>query len=543
MERPALRRPFAFGGALPWVAAALLAPLFAAFVWQHGLCSVGDDSVSYLVLARWISGRADAWLAPWVPWHTHFPPVFPAVLALLGADAADLLPAHLAVAGFAALATGLLARHAALRLGSVAAGLLVALGFVATPTAWVSLKGVLSESLFLLVTLAALHYHATRIERALAPGRAFLVLGLLLAVAYLTRAIGITLVAAYVLRSVLEAAAGRDRRLHPWLALLPVGVLAASWMLLRPGGRVYGATGSEMVRAWLTEPGVASHAAYDAFAGGWLASFMAESGAPPLQAALLALLGALAIAGALRAARRNRLDGWYVLLCAALVFAWPFGENNTRRLLYPLVPLALLHAAEIAMILTRSLPTTLRGPVAATLVAAPLTACLPALALVAQKSADREPFVAGGRYAARDIVQYYTTVNAARARAFAAKHAAILSGLERLAADTPQGSRVMWLRPEYVALLGRREGVPAYFEWDARRTAAEIRDAGVDYVVFASLSKTDLHQRSGEPAANFAEVETFCRRRTVIANAVTGQPEYVLLEVDRAALARYLAPE
>ncbi len=81
---------------------------------------MGDDSVSYLVLACWIAGEAGPLLMPWLPWHIHFGPLFPLPLAMTGGGS-DLVAAHLVVAGFAALSVLLLARYAAAALGSDAA--------------------------------------------------------------------------------------------------------------------------------------------------------------------------------------------------------------------------------------------------------------------------------------------------------------------------------------------------------------------------------------------------------------------------------------
>jgi len=56
----------------------------------------------------------------------------------------------------------MLYRYAAFQLASARAGLLVVALFLLTPTAWTSITGILSEPLYLFVSLAALHFHATR---------------------------------------------------------------------------------------------------------------------------------------------------------------------------------------------------------------------------------------------------------------------------------------------------------------------------------------------------------------------------------------------
>jgi hypothetical protein len=91
-----------------------------------------------------------------------------------------------------------------------------------------------------------------------------------------------------------------------------------------------------------------------------------------------------------------------------------------------------------------------------------------------------------------------------------------------------------------VALLGAREGVPWYYAWDARRMAREVRDARVDYLVVARLYKTDLDGQSGDPFATLRGIEAYSHPVLVLPNAVVGGDEFVLLAVDRAALATWL---
>jgi hypothetical protein len=522
-----------------WVLAAAALPFFVAFGWQDGIATIADDSVSYLALARWLSGDVDGFLAPWLYWHTHFPPLFPMALAATG-GARDPAIAHLVVAAFAAAGVFAVARYAALRLHSDAAGLGIALAFLALPTAWISVKGILSESMFLVVSLAALHVHDRWVARAERPLRTALVFGLLLAAALLTRAAAVTLVAAYVARAAVEFAANRERRAGLWLPLLPPALLVAAWIAVRPGGHTYDQTIGGLVAAWLRDPVLVMSVGAASFFDGWVASFMAQGDVMGVPRVVFAAFGLVALGGALRAAARNRLDGWYALFTVGLTLVWVFSENNMRRLLYPIVPLALLHATEAIVAATRGLAPRPRRLVFAAACALPLLLCIPATALVAQKSLDRTPLVPGSRYAAADITEYYTVVNVVRARALAAKHAAVLAGLDRLTTDTPPGARIMWMRPEYIALLGHRAGVPYYFGWDGRRMAREVRDSRTDFIIVAGMYKSDLDMRAGDAAVTLREIAPYATPRTVLVNAVTGENEYMLMQVHPGALEAYL---
>jgi hypothetical protein len=519
--------------------AAVAAPFLAFFVWQSGLASVGDDSVSYLVIARWLGGDAEL-IRPWLKWYTHFPPLFPLVLALTGGSS-DLLTAHLVVAAFAALSVALLGRYAAIRLEGHGAGVALALAFLMLPTAWISVKGILSESMFLAISLGALHFHEVRVARDRPGVGTYLFFGVLLAAAILTRVVGIMLAAAYAAHLAVAFLAHRDRRAAAWLPLAPAAVLVGSWMALRPGGHVYGFTLGKVLAAWIDNPVRALETAGVAFSNGWLASFMADATVTGAPRFLIYMLGAIALAGTCRAIARNRLDGWYVVLSAIIVFFWPFGETQTRRLLYPLVPLALMHAVEVLVAVAVFLRLPHPRLAAAAALAVPLLPCIPAIILIGEKSLDRMPLLPGSAYSAADITEYYTTINVARARQLAARHAVVLGGLERLARDTPPDARVMWVRPEYVGVLGKRASAANYFDWDARRLAREVRDAKVDFIVIASVYKSDLEQHAGDAAVALRQIEPYVSHRMVLSNPVTGQDEFILMAVDRVALDAYLA--
>ena len=69
----------------------------------------------------------------------------------------------------------------------------------------------------------------------------------------------------------------------------------------------------------------------------------------------------------------------------------------------------------------------------------------------------------------------------------------------------------MWMRPEYVALLGRRAGVPYEYRWDARALAEAVSRTGTHFIVAAALGKTDAAQLSGDPAGGPGDSRSLTR--------------------------------
>jgi len=528
------------GAAALFALAAILVLRFAG----HGpIASVGDDSLSYLDLARLFAGAAGPHLAPWIPFETRFPPLFPLALAAAG-GATDTDTAHLVVALFAVAATAMVWRYGTLRLRGPAAGLALMAAFLLTPSAWISIRGILSESMYLCIVVAALDCHARFLEGRAASAAAWLGFGTLVAAAVLTRAAGIALVAAFIVQAAIAHARGTaPGRWRPVLALVPVAAAQAAWLVLRPeaSGGAYGRLAGQLLAAWVQAPiAVAGLAAHSLF-GGWMESFLAEaSGSVPIQC-VFAALGALALAGSIRAARANRLDGWYALASVALAFTWVFSEDAARRLLYPVLPVLLLHAAEMAIALARRGGSRGTALLVGAGLALPALLCVPAFALVQQKSLDRAPVFPWARYALADMTDYYRVVNLQRARALGAKNAAVLAGLEAIGRTTEPGARVMWMRPDYVALLGGRDSVPFYYDGGPDALARRVVESRADYVVAARLYKTDLNGRQGDPFAALAGIERYARAQFVVPNPFLGGEEFALLKVDRAAAERAAA--
>jgi hypothetical protein len=237
--------------------------------------------------------------------------------------------------------------------------------------------------------------------------------------------------------------------------------------------------------------------------GGWIRTFTADSDVHWLTKGVFALVGLLGIGGAILRARANRLDGWYVLILLAIVFTWLFSEDSNRRLLYGLVPILLIQAALFMRYVLRRMGSTQRRLLTGAIVALPTLLGFPAFLLVQERSWDREAIYPGLRYRFRDMADYYTTLDLSAARAVAAKHAAVLAGLESVREVTPPGARVMWLRPDYVAVLGHREGVPLFRAAQRGEFLRKVRDSRTGYVVVSSLFKAGMDGDESSPEQRF----------------------------------------
>jgi len=520
------------------------AGLMLHFAWHHGLASLGDDSVGYLTLAQWIAGSASPFVREWVPYHTNFPPLFPLVLAATGGATPDFLAGHMVVALCAIASLVPLYRFAALLLGDerVAAG--VVLLFLLLPTAWIGLLPLQSETLYLLISLGILAWHGSRMSAGQATTRDEWILGMLLGLAIVTRVAALALVAAYVVHA---ACALRRRQTTPARCVrpvLPAAALAFLWLVSWPAfrGRNYGLGLEAIARLASGDPAGLVVAGYRSLADGWVASFAMQPDVHVTTRCVILAVGVLALAGAVLRARRNALDGWYVLAALAMIFLWYQPVNVTRRLLYPLVPVMLVHAALFVRFACARLPSPLSRRVpAAAAIALPLLFALPPLIVVQLRAFDRAPLVRGEPESFSQFTEAYTTLSEPAARALVAREIAVVQGLRALAQETPPGARILWMRPDYVALLGHRQGVPWLYREGLAGLAARARRERADYVIVSSISKADIEGGLAPRFDTFSALSAFAAPVAVKANAVLGDVEFALMRIDPAALEAYLA--
>jgi hypothetical protein len=527
---------------LALAALALVAGAFAvAFAWQPGLASIYDDSVSYLIMAQafspW-SAASDAVLAAWPA--QKYPPLFPMLLAL-GGGASDWRIAHAWVAASFAASVFLLGIHARNVTGSARLGFAAALAYAWLPGTWLNMKGILSEFPFTALALAALVWQH-RLRAGPASRRYYLVLGLILSAALLTRTIGVALVAAVAVAGIASSRRTAARAgLLPWAVLPPI-VLAGLWYVVRPKGGedAYVAFSAGMAQG-AAEHGVAWALSImgfnaSALADAWYNALLIYWGEPWRPAFIAAsFVGLSAAAGSIARAWKGEADGLYVLASAAILVAWPF-PGQMYRLALPLIPLLLVHALWLweraAARFAGEESARRMAPYAAML---PLALGVPAVVFyIAGRAATGEEVVVPG-YRVGGIAEFYRIPDRRSAEENARQQIGIFADLEQVRRTTPGGARVMWYAPDYVALLAGRRGV-ALARSDAAAMAAQMRAARPDYIYFAAVHPRDSAGRLGNPLDGVSAALPFADAVWQRVGA-QGRLESVLLRVDAARLA------
>jgi hypothetical protein len=518
--------------------AVIAATIAVAFTWQPGLASLFDDSVSYLVLAQAFSPFGEASPAVLAAAAAEkYPPLTAWLIALAG-GAFDWRIAHATVAlafGASVFTLGWLARHVS---GSAAVGVAAALAYAWLPGAWLNVKGILAEFPYMAISFAALALHASW-KGSAATRRQAMLLGVLLAAAFLARTIGVALVAAVcaaeALRWVRRRESDRLRSLA-WIAGIPVAS-ALLWYALRPSGGedAYAAFGAQLARD-ASERGfdfaaalLASNAA--ALRDAWLNALLIFWGEPWKPGFVVASLVGIAGLGAmLWRALRFEADGLYGVTFLAILLAWPF-PGQMYRLALPIVPLVLVHFLWACARLAGRLDPSTASRRAALGAALPLAVCVPAvLFYIAPRAAGGAGD--GGAMRPADIAEFYRIPAGPSAEASARAQIGVFEDLRRIGETTPPQARVMWYWPNYVALLAHRHGVRLERPRDAAGLAAQVRATRADYIYLAELHPRDSARRAGhplDPAAHAAALGRVVWHRA----SAAGNMQAVLVEVDR----------
>jgi hypothetical protein len=337
----------------PWMVTLLVsaAVLAVGVALVDGLpVGVTNDDGMYVILAKSLAtGHGYRWLnLPGAPQATHFPPGYPAVLALLWlvvpAFPANVILFKLANAVFmavAAAATFALARKR-LEMSDAAAAAITLGALLSIPMLTLSTI-VMSEALFLALLVPTLLV-AERVCESRAKPRDVFMLAVLACLATLVRTHGVALIAAIVLLFALR----RRYRDAAIVAAVTVALLAPwqLWVSIHSSAVPSAMRGNyESYGAWLAAgfraEGLALVGRTVARTTTELASMFATLVAPSLPGAvrLLALAALLAsfVVGARELWRRAPVTGAFLGIYVIIVVLWPFAPTRFVWGVWPLV--------------------------------------------------------------------------------------------------------------------------------------------------------------------------------------------------------------
>ena len=319
--------------------------LLIKFVSHDGLSSFASDSANYMVMARYLSPWHEATLAIQDAWNKQdFPVFFPFILALSGA-AYNYIYAHILTAFFLILSLPFVYLFSRQILTSPFQAILFTIIFALSPAVWMNSLGILSENLYIFLSLIGILYFK---KINLKNNSSLFILGLLFAALILTRTIGICLLAAYFLVSLIKIY--KDKKyslnfLYPVLVCLIIilvtklfhNITIPEQYLDQLFNLVSTTSAEEQYHYNLSEQ---LGAIVDAWFVSWLYYWNNELA---LSYLIFALVGILALFGLVLRLFKNELDAHYLILYLFILLIWPH-PGQAARFIYPVLFIILFHA-------------------------------------------------------------------------------------------------------------------------------------------------------------------------------------------------------
>jgi len=356
-----------------------------AFAWNRESAGFLSDDAVYLLMADGFSpfGTGQPALTAYVLREALFPPLYPLLLALLGAGSGTLLWAHLITTTTLVVALGIYGLWINSQLRDLVPAIgLVAIFALAPGTLLMDLE-LLSEFPYLMFTLVALWLA----ERARINDRGHAWIALCVGLATLTRTAGLSLLVAFALWLFRHRVRGRAK----WLTLALIPSIAwlcyKKWVLATKGA--YTTFWSSLWQQSLADPGYAVSFLENQSKALWQALLNTLD----LQPSHLTqfMLAATLLAGLpvwIRRLRLCHLDAWYLLIGGTMVLLYPF-PGYFARLFLPWVPIVLFYAYQGVLGITAGWGEVRGKPALAYLyLAALLLTLMPSVGFISHRLAE-----------------------------------------------------------------------------------------------------------------------------------------------------------
>ena len=473
--------------------------LLINFVANDSLSSFATDSANYVVMARFLSPWHSATTAVVSAWPAQdFPVFFPLVLALSGA-AYDYYLAHAVTVIFLILSIPVIyILMQRLSQSRISAAVIVIL-FAVCPATWVNSLGILSENLYILLTIISLWLYQRLDYHNKVQLCAF---GLLLAVVVLTRTIGISLLAAYsllVLQKFYKNKAEKIRSLLP--AVIAITVIAAAQVFHHttvPDQYIDQMLGLMDGSEKKMEQGFNLLQQLKALVDAWFVSWMYYwNNQLAIAYLFFCALGVLALAGLGQRLLKMELDAMYLAIYLLILLLWPH-PGQSARFLYPVLFLLLLNACYAGQSLLSLFRPKSRFYLTSLLTLLALFSTLPA------QSYTYHRYQLGSELGCQFYKEFYTLPDLKEARQQCAMQSVMHADLMALKEITKANDRIMYFIPAYVALLAERVAVPIRFGKDEEGKIVLLKDKQAEYVYLS-----ELHPRKTRKEINGLAVAPF----------------------------------
>ena len=341
---------------LPWSSASIFAVLIFlvlaaclyAFSWNSESAGFLSDDAVYLLMADGFSPfrTAEPGLTAYVMREALFPPLYPLLLAVLGAGSGSLLWAHLITTTTLVLALGIYGLWINSRVRDHVPTIGLLLIFALAPGTLFQNLELLSEFPYLMFALMALW----QAERVRTTDQGYGPVAACVGLATLTRTAGLSLLVAFAVWLFGHRVRGRAKWLALALAPSTAWLCYKKWILASKGA--YTTFWSSLWDQSQANPVYAVSFLENQCKGLWRALLNTLDLQPShLTQLMLAVTLLAGLPVWIRRLRLWQLDAWYLLVGGMMVLLYPFPAYFTRLFL-PWVPIILLYAYQGVLAIT-----------------------------------------------------------------------------------------------------------------------------------------------------------------------------------------------
>jgi len=467
--------------------------IYSAYLYMltvfKGFTTLSSDSFGYILLAR-----------KWSPWFTpsvaetltwpgqQYPPVFSWLLAITGASESYYF-AHMLVWLFILVALVLIGLMAYREVGRNF-GLPGAVAVCLVPGVVYSSMGILSENLYLALTLGSLLLYSSIAKKAASRPGAYILLWLLLSLVLLTRTIGIALVVSLTAAALFDRTATREKRIAYLFVSLGAIVVWQLWGVMDPQSHELGylkflslGLGSADMGAvrQLTHLLSSVRTNVVAILGSW--NHYLTIGQAHLYFFLLSyLLLILSLVSTALRAIQLKPDAVYILLYLAILLIWPY-PDEMLRFLHPIVLLMLLQPVLLVGSVKPQLEPKARVVVFSLSILTGLTFLLGQWQIL-----ERMNFARANNLPIAHFREYYSIPNFEEAIRKARIYHEVLYSMKSSASVVPEGSTVASVQYAAYTLQADRTAVNLSVIVPYPQQLCNFKVADVDFVFISGLT-------------------------------------------------------
>ena len=429
-----------------------------------------------------------AWL------YQDFPPFFPWLLALTGA-VHSYLSAHILVTciGLASLYFYYLLSKR--EMNNRYWIILPVIIFALSPGFLLGLQGILSEPLFLMLTLMFMLFYK--------PAEKFtagyiVIAAIILAAILLTRTIGIALCAAILVQVFVSGIAQKKIQYRP--VIIVISALLIYFFSMMLWGPVKESHYLDVLIRYITAQDLyrigtgTKHyfsvvTQLNSLLNSWT-SFWIIYWANEISASYYVMMTLLvfSISGLLIRLYENKLDSWYVLFYLMILLVWPH-PGQMVRLLFPIMPLLLLYSgyAITKLVCATKLPNRI-NMIPLIFYMFVLVTVLPSHAFIHSR--------ANMAYESQMIPVYeiFRKADVAASNNNLVLQNQILKDFSNIKDYVPEDAKILYFLPSYLAVLSDRKGVAAPSPVDGRTYRQIAKKNGASYIFL-----THFHPRNTRP--------------------------------------------